>query len=124
MAAAALRFYIDLIEAAQAAPWRANPVGPFFKSSVDSMEKKYPDLLTRLDRFIDVKTPNPLAIKYGKTDGPFSDYLRGFWHCHLAPDAILIYRLRNRIIEMAIIVQHDDLSRKRIKTLDKQLALV
>ena len=124
MAAEALRFYIDLIEAAQAPPWRAAAVGPYFKASLDAMEKKYPDLLARLDRFIDVKVPNPLAAKYGKTDGPFSDYLRGFWHCHLAPDAILIYRLRNRTVELALICQHDDLSRKRIKTLDKQLAAV
>ena len=124
MAVPSIRFFLDLIEAAQA-PWGVSKTS-LFDQSVQVMLPKVPDLRERLQRFIDLKLPNPLDpnAKAGKHDRPFTNILVGFWHCHLAPDAILVYRLANRSIQLVLVCQHADIEGKRLMQTAKRLAAV
>jgi mRNA-degrading endonuclease YafQ of YafQ-DinJ toxin-antitoxin module len=124
MAGAILRHYIDLIEAVTA-PWGVS-YSDLFQASLITMLPKVPDLPDRLKRFISIKLPNPMDRNalVGKHDRPFTGPLVGFWHCHLAPDAILIYRLQNRSVQLVAICQHADIEGKRAKTMAKRLATV
>jgi mRNA-degrading endonuclease YafQ of YafQ-DinJ toxin-antitoxin module len=119
-----IRSIIDLIEAAQA-PWTISKT-PAFDASIQVMLPKVHDLRERLQRFIDIKLPNPLAAtaRAGKNDRPFTALLVGFWHCHLAPDAILIYRLANHSIQLILVCQHADIEGKRLQQMGKRLAYV
>jgi mRNA-degrading endonuclease YafQ of YafQ-DinJ toxin-antitoxin module len=117
--AAALRAYIDLIEAAQQ-PWGISRT-PLFDESFQRLRTKYPDLGERLQRFIDIKLPDPITARAGKHDRPFTAMLVGFWHCHLAPDAILIYRLANRSIQLVLVCQHADIEGKRLRQTARKL---
>ena len=119
-----LRYFIDLIEAADT-PWGVSKT-PAFDPSFNAMLPKVPDLDERLARFLNIKLPNPLSptAKAGKNDRPFTVPLQPFWHAHLAPDAILIYRLLNRTIQLVLVCQHADIEGKRMKLMAKRLATV
>lgn len=124
MAGSILRYYIGLVEAITA-PWGAS-YGDLFQASLLAMLPKVPDLSDRLKRFIAIKLPNPMDrhALVGKHDRPFTGPLVGFWHCHLAADAILIYRLHNRCVQLNMICQHADIEGKRAKAVAKRLASV
>ena len=115
-----IRRWLDLIEAVQAAWGIAR--GPQFEASLRQMMARVPDLPERLARFTSIKLPNPLSrdAVVGKNDAALT-LLPGYWHCHLAPDAILIYRLRNRAVELVLICQHDDIQGKRIRHIARVL---
>jgi mRNA-degrading endonuclease YafQ of YafQ-DinJ toxin-antitoxin module len=118
-----LRFLIDLIEAAEAPPWGVTK-SPLFDASFSAMLPKAPDLPERLARFLDIKLPNPLSptARAGKADSALKPPFQGLWHCHLAPDVILIYRLVNRSIQLMLICQHADIEGKRMKATARTLA--
>ncbi len=122
MALQSLRHYIDLIEDVQAGPWGITKTA-LFDETFSSMLTKVPDLRERLKKFIEVKSPNPMMNRYGKNDGPFThSQLRGILHCHLAPDAILLYRLLNRTIQLMMVCQHADIEGRRLKQTIRRLA--
>lgn len=118
-----IRALIDLIEAVQA-PWGVSKT-PLFDPSMQTMLPKVPDLRDRLQRFINIKLPNPIDphAKAGKHDRPFTHVLVGFWHTHLAPDAILIYRLINRTIQLVAVCQHADIEGRRLEQMAKKLTV-
>ena len=64
---------------------------PVFLDSFERNQIVFNDLGTKLERFLTVKTQNPLSNRYGKHDRPMTGALTGFWHCHLRDDAVLIY---------------------------------
>jgi mRNA-degrading endonuclease YafQ of YafQ-DinJ toxin-antitoxin module len=122
MAEPTIRAYLALIEAAQA-PWGISRTD-LFDTSFQAMLTKVPDLRERLTRFTAIKLPNPLSAtaQAGKHDRPFTAVLVGFWHCHLAADLILIYRLHNRCVQLVLLCQHADIEGKRAKAMAKKLA--
>jgi mRNA-degrading endonuclease YafQ of YafQ-DinJ toxin-antitoxin module len=122
MAEPTIRAYLALIEAAQAA-WGVSRTD-LFDTSLQAMLMKVPDVRERLTRFIGIKLPNPLSntALAGKHDRPFTGPLVGFWHCHLAADLILIYRLQDRCVQLVLLCQHADIEGKRAKTIAKKLA--
>jgi mRNA-degrading endonuclease YafQ of YafQ-DinJ toxin-antitoxin module len=124
MAGSALRYLIDLIEAAQA-PWGISKT-TLFDDSLQTMLARVPDLRDRLKRFIAIKLPNPLSphALAGKHDRPFTAVLVGFWHCHLAADAILIYRLDRHTVQLVMLCQHAEIEGKRQKSVAKRLAML
>lgn len=119
MAQRSLRRFIDLIENQQ--PWGITRTAIFDESLRDNL-KEYPDLKERLLRFIEQKSPNPLQTRYGKHDRPFTGPLVGFAHCHLRPDAILIYTLANRCINLIMMCSHSEIEGKRMKSTRKKLS--
>lgn len=116
-----IRQWLDLLEAIET-PW-VIARGRLFDQSLEQMATKVPDLRERLARFATVKLPNPLSREavFGKHDTAFT-LMPGFRHCHLAPDAILIYRLVGRCVQLVLICQHHDIEGKRIRALGKRLA--
>lgn len=88
------------------------------------MMARVPDLDTKLARFLAIKLPNPLSrdALFGKHDRPFTGPLVGYWHCHMAADAILIYRLRDRSVQLMLICQHGEIEGKRLKATARRLA--
>ena len=117
------RFLIDLLEAE--APWGVSK-SSLFDASFSAMLPRVSDLRQRLARFLDIKLPNPLSptARVGKSDSPLKPPFQGLWHCHLAPDVILIYRLINRSIQLMLICQHADIEGKRMKVTARTLANV
>jgi mRNA-degrading endonuclease YafQ of YafQ-DinJ toxin-antitoxin module len=119
-----IRTWLDLIEAIQN-PWTIDPTD-LFNESFRAMLTRVPDLRDRLKRFADIKLPNPISrdALVGKHDRPFTGLLVGYWHCHLAPDAVLIYRLKNHAVQLLLVCQHQDIEGKRAKAVLKTLANV
>jgi mRNA-degrading endonuclease YafQ of YafQ-DinJ toxin-antitoxin module len=117
-----LRHYIDIVsglfEAKQKqrddSPWGVSYT-PLFAPSLLHHQKKFRDLSDKVEKFIDLKTPNPMANKYGKHDSPFTGPLVGFFHTHLRDDAILIYNLQNRCVNLIMIVNHAEIEGKFAK---------
>lgn len=107
----------DLLEAVE---WGVSK-SPIFEQSLKNNLKTFPDLKEKLAKFIDVKLPNPLSTKYGKHDRPMTGELVGFWHCHLRDDAVLIYTLKNRNINLIYIATHAELEGKRLRRTGKKL---
>jgi mRNA-degrading endonuclease YafQ of YafQ-DinJ toxin-antitoxin module len=89
--------------------------GKHFEDSLKRCEKVFPDLREKLKKFLTVKRDDPLRSRYGKHDGPFATGtpLAGYMHCHLRDDAILIYTLKNRNINLLLICNHADIEGKR-----------
>lgn len=119
---ASLRHYIDVVKALFEAqqPWGVSQSDMFEDSLKDNMIV-FPDLREKLAKFVDVKCDNPLMARYGKHDRPFTGPLVGFWHCHLRDDAILIYNLKNRCVNLVAIVKHSDIEGKRAVKTGKRL---
>jgi mRNA-degrading endonuclease YafQ of YafQ-DinJ toxin-antitoxin module len=124
MAGSAIRYYLDLIEAAQS-PWGISRTN-LFDTSLKAMLAKVPDLRDRLKRFIDIKIPNPIGSQalVGKHDRPFTAELAGFWHCHLAKDLILIYRLHARSVQLVLLCQHAEIEGRHLQTMSRKLERV
>ena len=112
-----IRGYINLIEesldeAKKPAPIEVGVVmGSKFEESLKKHERIFPDLREKLKKFVDVKKDNPLQGRYGKHDSPFSTGtpLAGYMHCHLRDDAILIYTMKNRNINLLLICSHAEI---------------
>jgi mRNA-degrading endonuclease YafQ of YafQ-DinJ toxin-antitoxin module len=120
VACLSIRHYIDLIEAAQ--DWGISQSPVFAQSLADNM-RIFPDLKEKLAKFVQVKLPNPIGpnARYGKHDSPMTGPLVGFYHCHLRDDAILIYNLVNRCVNLVIIVSHAEIEGKRAKLTGKKI---
>ena len=122
MAGPSIRHWLNLVlEALQ--PWGVSKTD-LFDQSLREMAAKVPDLRDRLKRFIDIKLPNPLSrdALVGKHDRPFTALLVGYWHCHLSRDAILIYRLQDRCVQLVMICQHSDIEGKRLVATARKVA--
>ena len=98
--------------------------GKHFAASLTKAEKIFPDLKEKLKKFLEVKKSDPLRGRYGKHDGPFATGtpLAGYMHCHLRDDAILIYTMKNRNINLLLICSHAEIEGKRIKQVSALLA--
>lgn len=103
------------------APWTVTTT-PLFEASLRAHLRVFPDLREKLAKFIDTKIANPLASRYGKHDRAFTGPLVGFNHCHLRDDAILIYNLKNRSINLVCIVSHSEIEGKRMKAVISRIA--
>jgi mRNA-degrading endonuclease YafQ of YafQ-DinJ toxin-antitoxin module len=114
-----LRSFIDLVEGSQV--WNVTRT-PIFDQSVKDTLRIFPDLGEKLAKFLDVKGENPLRNRYGKHDGPMTGPLAGFLHCHLRDDAILIYTLKNRCINLILVCSHAEIEGKRLKLSAKRLS--
>ena len=118
MAPVDLRYLIDLIEAQQ--PWTVS-VSSLFEETLRDNLKTFPDLREKVSKFVAVKLENPLSARYGKHDRPFTGPLVGFWHAHLRDDAIIIYNLKNRSLQLIAIVTHAEIEGKRTKSVIKKI---
>jgi addiction module RelE/StbE family toxin len=98
-------------------------LSPIFKASWQKYLKIYPDIKAAMTEFNRHKreTPPkqlPAKMKDHKLDGPF----RGFYDCHLADDAILLYRpLPDGGIKLITMCEHADLRGPRAKALVKRI---
>jgi mRNA-degrading endonuclease YafQ of YafQ-DinJ toxin-antitoxin module len=97
---------------------------PLFQETLKRHMVIFSDLPEKLKKFTAIKKDNPLTNRYGKHDGPFAhgSPLAGFWHCHLRDDAILIYNLKNRAINLVAIVAHAEIEGNRRKAVVKQIS--
>ena len=86
-----------------------------FKPSLESTQRIFRDIQNKVDRFVEIKTPNPLSNLAGKHDRPCTGALTGLWHTHLRDDAVLLYKLKNRCVHMICVVPHADIEGKRLK---------
>ncbi len=120
-----MRNMMEIVEGrvADTRPWAIERV-PLFKETHDKARTVFPDIDSKLEKFIDLKLPNPIdpSRRFGKHDSPFSALLKGFWHCHLRDDAVLIYKLQDRKIKLIAVVPHADMERSRLRLLAKKLA--
>lgn len=94
-----------------------------FDESLKRNMRIFPDLREKLEKFIELKLADPLNSKYGKHDGPFKagTPLAGFNHCHLRDDAVLIYTMRNRTLNLVLICTHAEMEGKNTMKLSKKL---
>jgi mRNA-degrading endonuclease YafQ of YafQ-DinJ toxin-antitoxin module len=122
-AAPSIRHFINLMEALlfEAQEWAVARTDLFDASLAEHMAV-FPDLNEKLIKFLDVKSHNPLASRYGKHDGPMTALLKGFFHCHLRDDAVLIYKLERHTIVLVAIVKHSEIEGKRLKKTAARLA--
>ena len=124
MAGSGLRHFIDLIEGKKSVPqkpWGVT-VSPLFTDSLKKTRLVFPDIDDKLKKFIEVKSVDPIQNKYGKHDGPFTGSpLKGFYHAHLRDDAIIIYNLKNRAINLICILPHSEIEGRRMLNTSKIL---
>lgn len=93
-----------------------------FDESLAECSRTFRDLPEKLEKFVQLKADNPLtAPKFGKHDRRMVGELAGFHHCHLRDDAVLIYALVNRTIQLVYIVPHAEIEGKRLKQTAKRL---
>lgn len=109
----------DLYEGAQLS-WGVTR-SDMFEESFKNCLRIFPNLDAKLLSFLEAKLQNPLTVRYGKHDRPFTGPLIGFSHCHLRDDAILIYTLRNRSINLICVVNHAQIEGKRARAMSKRL---
>lgn len=97
-----------------------------FDESLKRNMKIFPDLADKLKKFLDLKVADPLNSRYGKHDGPFKPGtpLSGYMHCHLRDDAVLIYSLKNRNVNLLYICSHAEMEGKNTVKLSKTLAAI
>lgn len=93
-----------------------------FDESLARHSVVFPDLPEKLNKFAGLKRENPIRARYGKHDSPLSSRLVGFWHCHLRDDAVLIYNLVNRAINLVCIVSHAEIEGRRLGTMAERLS--
>lgn len=119
-----LRILIDLIEGKLTPPpkeWGVS-MTPLFQDTLKKNLAIYPDLRDKLQKFIDTKRKDPLRERYGKHDRPFTGPLVGFWHAHLRDDAIIVYNLKDRNINLVAIYSHAEIEGKRAARAAKQIS--
>ena len=126
MAVFSLRYYIDLLEARaqerDMSPWPIN-VEPLFTETFQEMVGERANLEEKLTQFVAQKTPDPLSRRFGQYDRPFTGpAIKGFQHCHLAPNVVLIYTLSKRKINLIMVCSHSEVEGKRIKITAKRIA--
>jgi mRNA-degrading endonuclease YafQ of YafQ-DinJ toxin-antitoxin module len=93
---------------------------PVFQESLDRNAIIFPDLHEKLERFAEVKSDDPLRNRYGKHDSPMNGRLKGFYHAHLRDDAILIYKLKDKAVNLVYVCPHSEIEGKRCgKTAEK-----
>jgi mRNA-degrading endonuclease YafQ of YafQ-DinJ toxin-antitoxin module len=93
---------------------------PVFQESLERNAIVFNDLPEKLQKFKDVKGEDPLRCRYGKHDGPMTGRFKGYHHAHLRDDAILIYKLKNKAVDLVYISSHAEIEGKRCKnTLDR-----
>lgn len=99
---------------------------PLFDNSLIETRRVFSDIEDKLEKFIDLKAPNPLdpSNRMGKHDSIMTGALAGYWHCHLRDDAILIYKLTKRCIHLISIVAHADIEGKKKYKYAKKLAKI
>jgi mRNA-degrading endonuclease YafQ of YafQ-DinJ toxin-antitoxin module len=95
---------------------------PVFQDSLDRNAIVFPDLPQKLERFIDVKADDPLRNRYGKHDSPMTGPLKGFYHTHLRDDAILIYKLKDKAVNLVYVCPHAEIEGKRARTMREKLS--
>lgn len=84
-----------------------------FEDSLARNTVVFKDLPEKLERFIDIKLADPMHARYGKHDGPMSGPFKGFNHAHLRDDAIMIYTLKGRKLNLIYIATHAEVEGKR-----------
>lgn len=114
-----MRDYLTLLEAGE--PWGVS-YSDLFGESLRENTRIFPDLPERVEKFIDAKINDPLSIRYGKHDRPMTGALVGFWHTHLKDDAVLVYNLVNRCINLVYIAKHSEIEGKRLRKTADRLA--
>lgn len=94
-----------------------------FEESLKRNMKVFPDLAEKLKKFLEVKLSDPMKARYGKHDSPFKPGtpLAGFMHCHLRDDAVLIYSLKNRNVNLLYICTHAEMEGKNTNKLAKRI---
>jgi mRNA-degrading endonuclease YafQ of YafQ-DinJ toxin-antitoxin module len=122
-----LRSWIDLVEGKNKnkggnapAAWGVSRSALFDETLREAL-RTFPDLREKLGKFTDLKLSDPLNARYGKHDRPCTGELVGFWHAHLRDDAILIYNLANRSINLVAVVTHAEIEGKRLKQTAKRI---
>lgn len=89
--------------------------GRSFEASYLDKRKTYPDLDARYEAFVSLKSHN-IMTPFGKNDYPFGlgtgMTLAGYMHCHLKPDALLIYRRDGSVITMVYVATHREIRDK------------
>lgn len=95
---------------------------PFFQESLERNAIVFNDLPAKLEKFKGVKAQDPLRNKYGKHDSPFTGPLKGFYHAHLRDDAIIIYKLKDRAVDLVYISTHAEIEGKRRRSMVNRLS--
>jgi mRNA-degrading endonuclease YafQ of YafQ-DinJ toxin-antitoxin module len=86
------------------------------------MATTFPDIRTKLNKFVETKIRDPLTARYGKHDRRMIGDLTGFWHCHLRDDAVLIYSLSQRVMTLVYLAPHAEIEGKRLKMTARRLS--
>lgn len=86
---------------------------PLFQDSLERNTIIFKDLPEKLERFIDIKLSDPMKARYGKHDGPMTGPFKGHNHAHLRDDAIVIYTLKGRKLNLIYIATHAEVEGKR-----------
>ena len=92
-----------------------------FDESLSRMSVTFPDLSGKLDKFLSIKSTDPLNSKYGKHDRRMIGDLAGFYHAHLRDDAVLIYSLAKQVMTLVVITTHAEIEGKRLKLTARRL---
>lgn len=115
-----LRTLINIVLGEAQAPWGISRTALFNETMARHM-RVFPNLDEKLLKFIETKLENPIVARYGKHDRPFTGPLVGFWHAHLRDDAIIVYNLANRCINLVAIVSHAEIEGKQAAKTGKRL---
>lgn len=94
---------------------------PIFQESLERNAIVFSDLPEKLRKFKEVKGTDPLRNRYGKHDAPMTGAFKGFFHAHLRDDAILIYKLRDRKLDLVYISSHAEIEGKRCRVTRQRL---
>jgi mRNA-degrading endonuclease YafQ of YafQ-DinJ toxin-antitoxin module len=86
---------------------------PVFQESLDRNTVVFRDLPQKLERFMEVKLSDPLRNRYGKHDSPMTGRFKGYYHAHLRDDAILIYTLKDRAVNLIYVSTHAEIEGRR-----------
>lgn len=97
--------------------------GPAFEDSYIEKKESHPGMDAKYDEFVRVKSAD-INARFGSKDYPFNSKgnanLAGYMHCHLAGDALLIYRRDGNSIVMVYVATHREINEKNAKTTVKK----
>jgi addiction module RelE/StbE family toxin len=83
---------------------------PDFDKILTKFCKKHPGVAAAYGQFLMAKLKRPPEpLKRSMRDHKLSGPLNGFWECHLAGDACLLYTDRGDVVTVIAIVDHDDM---------------
>lgn len=95
---------------------------PAFEESLARHVKRTPAVSAALQAFITAKMERPpLALPRGMRDHALTGGLAAFKECHLGHDSCLLYTDKGDVVTLVLIVDHDEMSRTRAKSLTKRL---